>query len=227
MVIFLYQVCIFDLDGTLANTLNSIAYFANSALTACGYSTIEMEKYRYLVGNGADKLIRRMLNTVTDFYAENDVTRLRKTYDAFYESDSMHLVTGYDGVEELVKALKQNKMKLAVLSNKPHNVTEEVVHSLFGDAVFDLCYGQRPQVERKPSPQGALLIAKELGVTPEQCLYIGDTNVDMKTGEAAGMDTVGVLWGFRDRDELEQSHAKYIVSCPSEILSIAVPDIRQ
>jgi len=222
---FLYQACIFDLDGTLANTLNSIAYFANGALTACGYSTIEVEKYRYLVGNGADKLVRRMLNTVTDSYTEDEVNHLRKTYDTLYESDSMYLVTGYDGIQKLLEALKRSNMKLAVLSNKPHNVTEEVVRSLFGNDVFDLCYGQRPQVERKPSPQGALLIAKELGITPEQCLYIGDTNVDMRTGEAAGMNTVGVLWGFRDRDELEQSHATYIVTCPREIYSIAIPNL--
>lgn len=219
---FLYQACIFDLDGTLANTLNSIAYFANSALTACGYSTIEVEKYRYLVGNGADKLIHRMLAAVTDSYTEEDVLRLRKTYDTLYESDTMHLVTGYDGMQELLKALKRQNMKLAVLSNKPHNVTEEVIRNLFGNDLFDLCYGQRSQVERKPSPQGALLIAEELGVKPKQCLYIGDTNVDMQTGENAGMDTVGVLWGFRDRDELEQSHAKHIVSHPSEIYTIAV-----
>jgi len=222
---FLYQACIFDLDGTLANTLNSIAYFANGALTACGYSTIEVEKYRYLVGNGADKLVRRMLNTVTDSFTEDEVNHLRKTYDTLYESDSMYLVTGYDGIQKLLEALKRSNMKLAVLSNKPHNVTEEVVRSLFGNDVFDLCYGQRPQVERKPSPQGALLIAKELGITPEQCLYIGDTNVDMRTGEAAGMNTVGVLWGFRDRDELEQSHATYIVTCPREIYSIAIPNL--
>ena len=218
----MYQACIFDLDGTLANTLNSIAYFANRALSECGYSTIEVEKYRYLAGNGADKLIHRMLSTVTDSYTEEEAARLRKTYDAFYESDIMHLVTSYKGIPELLKALKQCKIKLAVLSNKPHNVTEQIISNLFFKNTFDLCYGQRAQVPCKPSPQGALLIAQELGTTPEKCLYIGDTNVDMKTGEAAGMDTVGVLWGFRDKAELEQNHAKHIVKSPSEIYNIAV-----
>ena len=96
-MIDLYRACIFDLDGTLANTLNSIVYFANSALKLCGYPTIETDKYRYLVGNGADKLIRRMLGTVAESYTEEEVTRLRKTYDRLYESDVMHLVTDYNG----------------------------------------------------------------------------------------------------------------------------------
>jgi phosphoglycolate phosphatase len=218
----LYKACIFDLDGTLANTLNSIAFFANSALEKCGYRTIEIPQYRYLVGNGADRLMRQMLNVVCGEgnYTEDDVQKLRKTYDALYESDPTYIVTHYDGMQELIWELRQAGIKLAVLSNKPHNCTTAIIEALFAPGTFDACYGQRPEVARKPSPQGALLIADELGVKPQECLYIGDTNTDMKTGAAAGMDTVGVLWGFRQRQELEENHAKYIVQTPKEIKDI-------
>jgi len=218
----LYKVCIFDLDGTLANTLNSIAFFANDALEKCGYNTIEVQKYRYLVGNGADLLMHRMLDLVCGegCYTEDEIKKLRKIYNHLYESNPTYIVTNYSGVHETIDALKQKGIKTAVLSNKPHNCTTTIVNALFESNSFDVCYGQRLQVARKPSPEGALLIAKELDVEPKDCLYIGDTNTDMKTGAAAGMDTVGVLWGFRDRRELEENHAKYIIEAPKEIEEI-------
>ena len=224
----LYKACIFDLDGTLANTLHSIAFFGNGALKQCGYPSIDAEKYRYLVGNGANRLMHKMLDATCGEgnYKEEDIHKLRKIYDELYESDPTHIVTDYDGMHEAVKALKQQGILLAVLSNKPHNCTSAIVNALFPNGTFDLCYGQRPQVARKPAPQGALLIADELGVNPQDCLYIGDTNTDMQTGLAAGMDTVGVLWGFRERQELEENHAKYIVQCPKEIVEIVACSMR-
>jgi phosphoglycolate phosphatase len=218
----LYQACIFDLDGTLANTLDSIAYFANSALEKCGYARIENEKYRYLVGNGADKLMNAMLGAVcgAGSYTQASIEKLRGIYDELYEGNPTYLVTNYKGVHETIKALKTAGIKLAVLSNKPHNCTAAVVDALFDSGTFDLCYGQREHVARKPSPDGALLIAQELGVAPQNCLYIGDTNTDMKTGAAAGMDTAGVLWGFRDERELKDNHADYIIERPEQIYEI-------
>lgn len=224
----LYTACIFDLDGTLANTLNSIAFFANRALENCGYRPIDVNEYRYLVGNGANRLMHRMLDLACGEgnYSEQEVERLRKVYDDLYESDPTYIVTNYSGMHEAVAALRRQGIRLAVLSNKPHNCTAAIVGALFQNGTFDLCYGQRPQVARKPSPQGALLIAQELGVKPETCLYIGDTNTDMQTGAAAGMDTVGVLWGFRDRRELEENHAEYIIEKPEEIVEIVARNMR-
>lgn len=215
----MYQACIFDLDGTLANTLNSIAYFSNCALTRRGYAPIEAQKYRRIVGNGADMQMRRMLNTVRGEgnYTEEDVAALRRIYDALYESAPTHLVTDYPGMHETLTALRKRGIRLAVLSNKPHDLACRIIGALFAPGTFDLCYGQRPQVPRKPSPEGALQIARELGIAPGNFLYIGDTNTDMKTGAAAGMDTAGALWGFRDRKELEENHAAYIVEKPEEI----------
>lgn len=224
----MYRACIFDLDGTLANTLGSIAYFANTALKERGYGEIETGAYRGLVGNGADVLMRGMLRTVLggESYSEEDVAALRKTYDRLYESNPMYLVKSYPGMPETLKKLKAKGIRTAVLSNKPHNCTCAIIEALFPEGTFDLYYGQRPQVPRKPSPQGALLIAEELGAAPGEILYVGDTNVDMKTGRGAGMRTAGVLWGFRERGELEEAGPDYLVQRPEELYEIAVGDGR-
>lgn len=219
----MYQACIFDLDGTLADTLDSIVYFGNSALAECGYPAIDREKYRYLVGKGSDLLMRGMLQEVSPKgYTEDDVILLRKTYENLYEQDPMYFVDQYDGMEEVLRDLKNRGIKLGVLSNKPHNITTRLITMMYSSRLFNVYYGQRFNVERKPSPDGALEIAKELGVEPKNCLYIGDSDIDMQTGIAAGMDTVGVLWGFRCRNELEKSRANYIVHEPKEILSIVL-----
>lgn len=213
--------CIFDLDGTLANTLDSIVFFANSALKECGYPEIPQDQYRYLVGNGADNLIRGMLYTVKGREADpEEIARVRKIYDGLYESDPLYLVTQYDGLQELLQELKKRDRILAVLSNKPDNVVQMVVDQLFSKDIFTKCYGQRPEIPRKPSPAGALRIAEECGLQPQECFYLGDTDVDMKTGTAAGMQTIGVLWGFRDREELVSNGAKWVVSHPLDVLSL-------
>lgn len=213
------KLIIFDLDGTLSNTLESIAHFANQALTECGYQRIEpLEGFRYLVGNGADELMRGMLRRVAGEAREDEVRRLRAAYDRAYGAMPLYLVREYDGIRETLAALHEKGMLLAVLSNKPDDMAKKVVVELFPGIPFARCYGQRTGVARKPSPQGALQIAQELGVPPRDCVYVGDTDVDMKTGKAAGMDTIGVLWGFRDEAELRAHGADRIVSHPSELL---------
>lgn len=218
----MYQACIFDLDGTLANTLYSISAYSNAALKQRGYAAIADEDYRRIVGDGADTQMHRMLDRVCGHgnYTEDDIAALRRVYDRLYAGDPMHLVRDYSGMKETVSALKQAGIRTAVLSNKPDDWAKAIVAALYPAGSFDLCYGQRPSVPRKPSPEGALLIAKELEVSPERCLYIGDTNTDMKTGRAAGMDTAGALWGFRDRRELEENYAVYILESPEKILSL-------
>lgn len=214
----MYQACIFDLDGTLADTLASIGGFANQALNALGYPAIPIEEYRLLVGNGADMLMRGMLRRTAGSYTEEDVQRLRRVYDDLYEADPVRDVQNYPGMPELVAALRREQLPAAVLSNKPHNVVCTIVEALFPAGSFRLCYGQRDGVPRKPDPKGALLIAGELAVPPSHILYIGDTDVDMKTATAAGMDSVGVLWGFRGREELERNHARFLAQRPADIL---------
>ncbi len=221
---FLYRACIFDLDGTLANTLDSIAYFSNAALQKCGYGTIPAETYRTIVGDGADMQVRRMLDRVAGkgAYSEEEFRKVREIYGALYGAEPTRLLRQYAGMPETVRGLRRNGVKTAVLSNKPDAWTKAIVGFLFPQGSFDLCWGQRPGLPRKPSPEGALRIARELGVAPRDCLYIGDTNTDMKTGAAAGMDTAGALWGFRDRKELEENRAVYVLKEPEEIVRLAV-----
>lgn len=220
----MYLACIFDLDGTLADTLDSIAYFSNKALRECGYSAIPPEDYKTIVGDGADMQVHRMLDRVAGkgAYAEDDFNKVRAVYGKLYASNPTYLLKNYAGMPQTVQKLKAGGIKTAVLSNKPHEWVTAIIGSLFPAGSFQACYGQRPNVPRKPSPTGALLIAEELGVFPRDCLYIGDTNTDMKTGSAAGMDTAGALWGFRTRQELAENHAKFLLEKPEQIYQIAV-----
>lgn len=217
----MFKACIFDLDGTLANTLTTLSYFVNRALTKCGYPNIPENRFRFLVGNGADRLMRDSLAEVGEPITEEKVHKLRTAYDEGYDNAPLYLTEPYDGITSSLKTLKEYGIKLAVLSNKPHYLTAQVVEQLFPNT-FDLCYGQRAEVPRKPAPDGALIIAEELGVLPSECLYLGDTGVDMNTGDAAGMTTVGVCWGFRPRTELEEHHAAHLITHPSEILDLVL-----
>ncbi|MDO4438888.1 MAG: HAD family hydrolase [Eubacteriales bacterium] len=228
------KACIFDLDGTLSDTVTSIAFSANSSLKKEGLMELPKDNFKYYAGNGAGELVRRYLKDtkrevkegivlnegalVHEPDNENDFQYYFDSYMAEFSKYCMYEVKPYAGILELLNALKNRGIKLAVLSNKPDAQTKEVVADLFGNEFFDRVYGHRPSVERKPSPAGALQIAKELSVKPEECLYFGDTDTDMQTGKNAGMKTVGVLWGFRDKEELESNGADIIISSPEEII---------
>lgn len=218
----MYHACIFDLDGTLANTLYSIAFFSNQALKKCGYPTIPEEDYRKIVGDGADMQIHRMLTAVSGgrAFTEREAGELKGVYSLLYESDPTHLIREYPGMRETLAKLKTAGTATAVLSNKPDAWTKAIIASLFPEGSFDLCFGQQPGLPRKPSPEGALRIAEKFRLPPKEILYIGDTNTDMKTGSSAGMDTAGALWGFRNRRELEENGAVYLLKTPIEILPV-------
>ncbi|MCI7813655.1 MAG: HAD family hydrolase [Lachnospiraceae bacterium] len=215
----MYKVCIFDLDGTLADTLVSIAYNANRALEAFGLPTHPVQKYRYFAGDGADELIRRCLKESGDEKLEY-YTPVREIYREFFREDCLYEVKPFDGMVEALKGLKEQGVKIAVLSNKPHENSIKVVETLFGKGFFDYIQGQQVNIPRKPSPAGALHIAKMFGAQPCECLYFGDTNTDMKTGKSAGMKTVGVTWGFREKKELEENGADLLIDHPSEIADL-------
>ena len=203
----------FDFDGTLMNTLPGIAHFGNAALAEVGLRPVEEDKYRYFVGNGRNKLIHRML----DFYkadTEENYEKAGKKYDSLYEADVMYGSVVYDGIPTLLDALKKDGIKCAMLSNKPDNVAQMLIEKNFGGK-FDICFGQRQGIPTKPNPQAALEIAEKLNVKAEECLFVGDTVVDVTTGKNAGMYTCGVLWGFRDKEELLE--ADYIASVPDDI----------
>lgn len=209
---------VFDLDGTLSDSIVSIAYCANRALAKFGLQTFGTDRYQYFVGDGAAELIRRALRAQesdrTDLYDD-----VKAEYDKLFAVDCMYKVKPYDGIPELLTELKKRGVRAAVLSNKPHPNTCKVIHDLFGDDTFDVVQGQTPEINKKPSPDGVFLISEKLGIPVEEMLYVGDTNTDMQTGKGAGAFTVGVLWGFRDRKELEENHADAIIAQPSELLA--------
>lgn len=209
------QGIIFDLDGTLADTLFSIAYFANRALVENGFPAIPTEQYRYLVGNGAKVLVHGMLRTV-GVDSEENYNRVAPLYNDGYDANALYLTKPYDGILPLLDRLRENGVMTAVLSNKPDRTTQKIVKALFGDRI-GFCRGQRDDTPRKPDPAGVYRLLDEMGLSPAECAYAGDTKTDMLTGKAAGLYTFGVLWGFRDEAELNENGADKIVSNPSEI----------
>lgn len=206
---------IFDLDGTLVNSLNSIAYFANRALNKFNLNSIPAEKYKMLVGNGAAVLVRRMLAEVGA--DESLFEKVHKEFHTSYDNDFMYLTEPYEGIIELLKELKKRGCKTAIVSNKPHSTAKKISDVLFG-GLIDICYGKRDGYPVKPDPVSVNEIIEKLGVDKKDCVYCGDTIVDMQTGKNAGLYTVGVLWGFRDADEIKSGEPQMIAAHPSEIL---------
>lgn len=213
------KLCIFDLDGTLTDTIRAIAHFGNLALAAHGMAPIDTEDYKIYVGDGRDKLIHRML-AVRGADTEEMFESVRDVYDENYEKDFFYDTKPYNGIKELLERVKQRGIKIAVCSNKPDNVARFVVSTFFGEDYFDLVMGVVDGMPTKPDPGAALNIAKKLGAEPDECIFIGDTNVDIFTAKNAGMTAVGVLWGFRSREELVQAGADYIAETPGVIAQL-------
>ena len=211
------KLCIFDLDGTLLNTLDSIAYYVNDTMKHFGLPVIETEKIRTFVGNGARNLIDRALRYNG---SELDVEGVLSVYIEKYNSDALYLVTPYDGIRELLSKLHENGVTLAVLSNKPHSSTSIMIDEIFGKDLFSVVRGPYNNEKVKPEPAVANEIAK--GFEKENCFFIGDSDVDIKTGRNALMHTVGVTWGFRDWDVLQNAGAEKIVSKAADIADIVL-----
>lgn len=212
----MFKCCIFDMDGTLSDTIRSIAYFGNKALAEIGLPPIDTETYKMLVGNGAAILVHRMLDQYGCDTEEN-FGKVFPKYKSDYDADFMYLTEPYNGIMELLRELKTRGIKTAILSNKPHSTAQKVSDIMFGGELIDICRGETPEVPIKPDPKGLFMLLEEFSCKPEECIYVGDTGTDVATGKAAGAFTVGVLWGFRKAPELKDADA--IISHPSEILS--------
>ena len=213
----MFRLCIFDLDGTLTDTLDSLTYSVNLTLEEMGYPALERSKCRAFVGNGSRVLIEKALK------ASGDTTLSRieegmEVYDRVFDANCTYHVTPYDGLVELLQALKEKGMKLTVLSNKPHRQAVHVVEEVFGKEMFDWVQGQQEGIPRKPDPYAAIQIAEKFGVKPEECVYIGDSEVDVATGTAARMKTLGVTWGFRSVEQLKEAGATILLDRPVQIL---------
>ena len=206
---------LFDLDGTLVNSLFDLSCSTNFALSQMGFKTHETEKFKYFVGDGMSKLIERALPQ-----DKRDAETIKTTLDIFMDHYREHFVdktVAYDGIIDLLNSLSEYKM--AVVSNKIQEMATVVTEKLLGDK-FQIVCGKREGYPTKPDPTLTLEIINELGVKPEECLFIGDSGMDMAVSKNAGCVGVGVLWGFRKEDELRENGADYIVSAPQDILGI-------
>lgn len=207
---------LFDLDGTLTDTLDDIADAMNHVLRDRGLPTHDREGYRHFVGWGVDVLARRAL-------PEPERHRVREVVRAFRSRYGAHMfdrTAPYPGIPEVLKTLAGRSVPMAVLSNKPDDATGEVVRRLFPEAPFRAVQGHREGMPLKPDPAPALAMAESLDAPPEAIAFVGDTEVDMDTANAAGMVAVGALWGFRDGDELEAHGARHLLAHPRELLDL-------
>jgi len=210
--------CIFDLDGTVLDTINSITYFVNYALERYGIEKITVDECKYLAGNGVKDLIKRTLASrgINDEALYNEI--LPYYIDA-YDANPWHLTAPFDGIIPLLKELKAHGIKIAVVSNKPDSTVKIIVPHFFGD-IFDAVSGIREGMKVKPDPSVALGILDTFGISASETAWVGDTSTDMETGKNLGAALkIGVLWGFRKRDELEGAGADLVVSRADEILA--------
>ena len=210
-----YKAVIFDLDGTLINSLEDLAESANKMLESYGYPTHSLEAYKQMIGNGVHELMKRCMpdNIGADRIAEGAAR-----YKEIYKARFLEKTRSYEGILDVLKELSIREIPMAVCTNKPTEDAHTIVEVLFEKDTFREVIGDEPGLPRKPDPAKVLAIADRFGVLPEETVYIGDSMVDMKTAVHANMLPVGVLWGFRDQQELEDNGARVLLEHPKELL---------
>lgn len=216
------KLVIFDLDGTLLNTIEDLGNAANYALSLNGYPTHSLASYPFFVGNGVRNLIRKALPD--DMRTDSIIESLLKDFKEYYNEHNTDCTKPYDGIEELLRNLQDNGVKIAVASNKYQQATEKIIAHYFGDIDFVAVYGQREGVNVKPDPSEVFSILSDAKVPKSEVLYVGDSGVDMETARRACVDSVGVTWGFRSEKELNEYHADMIVNKASDIFDIVMKE---
>ena len=212
------RLVIFDLDGTLLNTISDLAHSANYALEKNGFPGHPIEAYKLFVGNGINKLFERALpgNEKT----ENNILRIREAFIPYYDAHNTDYTEPYEGIPELLETLQTKGYITAVASNKYQSATEKLIKDLFPDISFAAIFGQREGIPVKPDPSIVHDILEITGISPEETIYIGDSGVDMQTAANSGVVSIGVTWGFRPREELEAAGAVHIADNTEDILRI-------
>ncbi len=210
------KLVIFDLDGTLLNTIADLANSTNYALEKNGFPTHQVPEYNYFVGNGINKLFERALPEAER--NEENILKIRKDFLAHYDRHNMDFSKPYPGIVDLLAALQDKGVLLAIASNKYQAATEKLIPHFFPNIRFVSILGQREGIKTKPDPVIVNDILKEAKVAKEETLYVGDSNVDMQTAINSGVDACGVVWGFRPIEELESYHPKYIAHTAADIL---------
>lgn len=210
-----YIAVLFDLDGTLIDSLEDLAYSANEALAAHGFKTHPIEAYKKFIGNGFRQLVK---NACPENIDESIINAVFENARNIYNKNYLNKTHLYDNVPGLLQKLNELGIKMAVCSNKPDDFAKKIVDKLIGKDCFGVVFGERAGVPRKPDPASLLEAAKFLKVKPEETIYLGDSGGDMISAERAGMLAAGALWGFRGKQELVESGARILVSDPMELL---------
>lgn len=211
-----YSAVIFDMDGTLLNTLEDLGDCMNLILARAGYAAHPIDDFRYFVGDGMENLVRRVLPE-----QRRDEATIRQIQTAMEEEYGKHWADKtdlYPGISALLDELTKRQIIMGILSNKPDSSTKVIAERYFKDWQFDPVFGARDGVPRKPDPAAALEICRHWELGPSEVLYAGDTNTDMQTARQGGMFAVGVLWGFRSKEELIEHGAQELVAAPQEML---------
>lgn len=211
-----FKAVIFDLDGTLLDSLEDIADAANRVLLNKGFPSHNVDAYRYFVGDGIHILMSRVLPE--ERRDDDTIEECIKSFREEYSHNWYVKTRPYEGIPEMLDELTARGLKLAVLSNKPDDFAKKCVYEFFREWHFEVVWGYQSQIPPKPDPGGALQIAEQMDVQPESILYLGDTDIDMKTAVAAGMFSIGALWGFRSLEELKNGGAKEVIARPEDIL---------
>lgn len=217
----MFKVAIFDLDGTLLNTLDDLANACNYALNKFNFPIHEVDKYKTFIGNGIYKLVERALPECKK--DSGTATMVLEAFNKYYNEHMMDMTKPYDGVLDLLDKLVSEEIKLAVVSNKKHDFTIDIVKKYFGER-FDIVFGHRDNYKEKPDPASVLEVIKDFNVSKEECIYIGDSNVDIITARNAGVKSIGVSWGFREKEELAREGADYLADNTVELKKIILND---
>ena len=213
------KLMIFDLDGTLLYTLEDLAGATNWVLAQYGYPPHPTDRYRYLVGNGIYNLIRRALPE--EARTDERVNRLAEEQTAYYNQHLLDHTRPYEGITEALAALRERGVEVAVLTNKPDSAAQQLMKDFFPEIDFFEVFGQRPGVPIKPDPAALNLLVEHAGVDKNEVFYFGDSNVDMEVANNAGIRGVGVLWGYRTKEELEGAGAYTTINKVSDLLLLA------
>ena len=212
------KLCIFDLDGTVVNSLRSIAFFANQTLEAFGFELFPTDDYRHLAGGGARKLMTNLINA-----RGADISLLEDMVSDWldrYENNAFYLTETYDGIIDMLKALKDMGVKTAIVTNKSERVAKQIIEGSFGKPgeLIDVSISEHPNMVLKPAPDELLNVGRQFDISMSETLYIGDHGIDMLTGKNAGATACGVTWGFHTAEELVASGADLVVDRPEQIV---------
>jgi phosphoglycolate phosphatase len=217
-----YKAVLFDLDGTLLNSLNDIGNALNRVLLEHNFPTHELNAYKYFIGDGARKLVERALpdnEKNMDETIQTCLEKFKRDYGKYWNVET----NLYPNISKMLDQLSDLGIRLAILSNKPDEFTQKNVEKYLSKWTFDVVFGQQPSIPRKPDPAGALAIAEKMKIHTSDFLYLGDTAVDMITARKAGMHPVGALWGYRTFTELKANGAFICIKEPLELFTIQIP----